>query len=427
MRFKKPPNPKISTFELILQMIAFMKQTLFITTLLLFTTFWCSRPVFSQTEEPEEEDYFDGFMGNFLDDILKEMLFSFRDEKTNLIGFTRDGEMIVSPKYTDYKYGGLDQYHVAIKGKWGSINAQGKEFIPLKYDSLTAFNEERCFVLSASKFALFDTSGTMLVKPTFTDVQEFSYGLAGVSNKDHLFGYINLSGVQVIPFQYAIAFPFTENVALVAKKGTGKTNPSDYFLIDKSGNRLQNTGYQNGFPLSGDNFAVQGTNGLWYVVDAQGRQLIPPTYADMRPIRGQYQTHGLSPYFVQITDNSGKYGVFTSGEGEVFSCEYDDLSVGTLSRVVARHMTGKWHFLTYKGEIRHTNYTSQRLSFNNGVVPVVNTANRWGLINDEGTLLIPFEYDTIDHLSSSEEICATVTANGTTVNHYYDLKGERLR
>jgi hypothetical protein len=65
-----------------------------------------------------------------------------------------------------------------------------------------------------SKYALYDISGKQLCNFIYDRVKEFSEGKIAVCRKER-WGYMNESGVEVIPCKYEQAFPFSDGVALV--------------------------------------------------------------------------------------------------------------------------------------------------------------------------------------------------------------------
>jgi hypothetical protein len=54
----------------------------------------------------------------------------------------------------------------------------------------------------------------MVIEAIYDITHDFSEGLAGVWNGDR-YGYIDKTGILVIPFEYKTIFPFSEGLAVV--------------------------------------------------------------------------------------------------------------------------------------------------------------------------------------------------------------------
>jgi WG containing repeat len=70
----------------------------------------------------------------------------------------------------------------------------------------------------------------MKANPRYGIVENFNQGFARIQ-KDQVFGYINICGEEIIPYQYDKAEPFNDGKALVRK--------IDWFLIDAKGNQSE--------------------------------------------------------------------------------------------------------------------------------------------------------------------------------------------
>jgi hypothetical protein len=74
-----------------------------------------------------------------------------------------------------------------------------------------------------------DSTGSIILKPSYDDAYPFSEGLAPVSSGGK-WGYIDKSGNLVVPLQYRIAHMSIEGVASVLLSDSGK-----WGYIDKTG------------------------------------------------------------------------------------------------------------------------------------------------------------------------------------------------
>ena len=81
----------------------------------------------------------------------------------------------------------------------------------------------------------------VIIDPQYEDAGSFSQDLAAVK-KDGKWGYIDMEGNTVIPFQFDYAFPFSEGLAVVGTLGEhptydGATAPVYFWsILDNQGN-----------------------------------------------------------------------------------------------------------------------------------------------------------------------------------------------
>ena len=220
------------------------------------------------------------------------------------------GEEVVG---LDYAYAGpFAGGHCAVKraGKWGFVNAKGYETIPCAYDTVGYFSEGLAPVRMAGGWQFIDTLGNTAISLP-TDIQHaeaFHDGRARIL-RDSLHGYLDRSGVEVIPAHYKLGFAFEGGVARVVADGkTGlidvagdwllppeqfefirafdaaglTAGKADYVkgnsaLLRKSGKVLGPLVYTAVYRTTGPYLKVRTADGLGYV-DTAGTTIIPPVY-----------------------------------------------------------------------------------------------------------------------------------------------------
>ena len=142
-------------------------------------------------------------------------------------------------------------------------------------------------------------------------------------------------------------------------------------------------------------------NGKWGYINTSGEEVI----------ECKFRQTGLDCFneygYVQVRAETGKYGVIDRSGNYVVKPEYEYIRLINNSPLVYAHR----HLSLQK--------TSRPIAINpkkenqilgkfvsigggmipyatNGYVPVKNDEGRWGLINEDGSLMLPFIYDTID-------------------------------
>lgn len=122
--------------------------------------------------------------------------------------------------------GGISDGRIPVQrdGKYGFLDAQGREVIPCLYDEVSIFSSQRAKVRLGDRFGIVDTNGRIVLPIQYEDLSPksskyvFYDGLALVE-KDGLFGYVDREGRFVIPLCFEDAYQFSEGLAAVRYNG----------------------------------------------------------------------------------------------------------------------------------------------------------------------------------------------------------------
>ena len=142
---------------------------------------------------------------------------------------------------------GEQLYQVSQKGKIGLIKADGTQVIPVEYEEITKFYEDKALVLRNEQGKTL-IGGYLTSQGTFISFTKkyytlkgqvfYSDGMLSVANERGLVGYLDERGSEAIGFDgsFDIIKPFTEGYASVFKK---KGKERKYSLIDKNGEKTR--------------------------------------------------------------------------------------------------------------------------------------------------------------------------------------------
>jgi hypothetical protein len=172
-----------------------------------------------------------------------------------------------------------------------------------------------------------------------------------VVNENNKWGYIDTTGEQIIPFQYDLAYNFTDERGLVAVSVNGEYK---YSYIDVKGNLYGDWNFteaqpfNNGFALV--RFFVDALNLTWGYVDKSGKVLPPVSCSDARSFCGG---------FAAVNKLTG-WGFINKNFREVVRGQYN--AVGTFNEGLCAVAMGK------------------------------DTLQRWGYINSLGQQVTPMKY-----------------------------------
>jgi hypothetical protein len=103
---------------------------------------------------------------------------------------------------------------VELNNKYGFVDVDGNEVIPLKYDDAGYFYEGRVCVKLNEKCGFVDTEGNVVIPLKYDDVDEFSEERARVRHNEK-YGFVDTEGNEVVPLKYDWVDSFYEGRAVI--------------------------------------------------------------------------------------------------------------------------------------------------------------------------------------------------------------------
>ena len=121
---------------------------------------------------------------------------------------------------------GLFEGRIAVcrNGKYGFLDARGREVIPCVYDEISLFSFGRAKVRLGDRYGIIDTVGQIVLPIEYEDnspksVKYVYLDELALVEKDGRFGYVDYAGRVVIPICFEDAYQFSEGVAPVRYNG----------------------------------------------------------------------------------------------------------------------------------------------------------------------------------------------------------------
>ncbi len=204
---------------------------------------------------------------------------------------------------------------------------------------------------------LINEKGEKITKKAYTDIGDFSEGLAEVTvgPKDfcrscfatgrynfvvHLnnnCGFIDQRGNEIIPTKYYnIKGGFSSGFCLVA------FSTSNYFYIDKKGQQQYSRVFRDGEPFRGNVAGVTHRNGAKNFINTKGENLIPKYYDYIQPY-----SEGYEGMIRAYQPKGGKIGFWTSNCEELIQPQFDDFNYGYLRKKILVKKDNKYGFLDF--------------------------------------------------------------------------------
>lgn len=193
-------------------------------------------------------------------------------QKCSIITF--DEQVVVPPNYHkigEYQEGlfPVGQLKNIVLGngsdtKWGWVNDQGQEVIPLEYEEAgNFFNGVAPFKTRKNGWGLLGKDGKPILEASLSEIANFRSGLAR-AKKDGKWGWLDTTGKFVIAPQFDDAKDFTGELAPAKLE-------KKWGLVDLNGQWVLRPAFVQIIPTKGKHFWVQTTSGEKFKVTGQGK------------------------------------------------------------------------------------------------------------------------------------------------------------
>ena len=345
--------------------------------------------------------------------------------------FLNDKEKIIIPEPREMNKKQVTTIDYA--GKYGLIDASGKELIPAVYDGIKSDPLGFFRVRKGCKYGVISPSGKIITPIKYDYIEGFGiiseYYRNNYCNSSTFcqvqigtsYGIINATGKEIIAPIYDELNGGIDNGVVWARIG------DKWGYIDTNGNSFAGSiHYENIGGFLTNKLLSAKYNGKWGAVNQNGDVVIPFLY-DYNFHFPQDNSDGYYPAAVAI---NGKWGYIDTLGQQVLSFKYDEagsfidglafvkranriLLIDTIGLLVKElkydalgignsfygfyhaQINGKWGCVDRWGsEIIAPKYTSS-FYFHDGLA-IVELGNKFGVINTLGKLIIPIEYDRIE-------------------------------
>lgn len=307
---------------------------------------------------------------------------------------------------------------VKINNKWGYIDPGGKLAIKVQYDRAGLFHDGVAIVSVKNRTGVIDKNGNYIIEPKLTSASEFINGFAVARHKGR-YGMINSKGKWIIPAKFNAISSFDKHNLCQIKKG------KKYQLMNQAGKKVGSHNYEKIRPFNEGLSAVKRKK-YWGFVDTLGREVIKPEYFQV----GDF-SEGLTRY-----GTAGKWGYIDKSNQKVIAPEFrfaGDFKEGFASFIdngkiclinksgeVVQKLNTRWIdpfneglaliksdtgkiYLNMFGENPFEKAFSDAFPFEKGVARV-KKYGKWGVINDAGILLAPYQYENISAFHEEKAI-----------------------
>ena len=382
-----------------------------------------------------KKDNSNPFKGN-LDDIKLKLYFESPEGNEAKWGYiNEEGEEVSKFEYQfvkDFDKGAKMGLYVVPRDDWnkkdttrvhnvyyGALNQQCQKILEPTFTRIGKFKNYIVVQRDGTPFFLYDSKGRQVLKNA-TKTRPFSDDFAFIKGTNKKWGFIDTIGRYAIEPQFDAVQPFSEGLAGI------KDSLGNYCYINKSG---QSVFMVDGIlPKYGVSALGQFSEGLcpvrighkWAYIDESGTILIPPKYLSAKPF---YQERAIIEMLYNrkkrkaVIDKAGKLIIKPSSIQDIISFDANGVAafMGT---------NKKWGLINNNGEIIvEPNYAFiDSISFS-GYRRVKDDRDRWGVIDTEGKLVISHRFEAMNPPS---EGMVAVKTNSRDNFRYLNIKKNKL-
>ncbi|WP_299458287.1 WG repeat-containing protein [uncultured Microscilla sp.] len=239
-----------------------------------------------------------------------------------------------------------------------------------QYSSVGYFHEGYARAEKNGKYGFVDENGKEVIPPKYEWVGKFKEGVVRVFNNNKA-GYIEKAGKVVIPEKYDDAWEFSEGLAKVMLvKNINDKTVARYGFVNKKGQEVVTAQYEDAQSFHGGLAAVR-KGGKWGYVNQLGKVIIPFKYNQANSFIDGFA-------MVSVGDENPH---FISRQGD----KYDDFRAYEEGMAAVRK-NGKWGFIDEQGKLMIPYRYDEVRSFKKGWAQV-RTGKKKYYINKEGKRL----------------------------------------
>lgn len=279
---------------------------------------------------------------------------------------------------------------------WGYKDTNGVVIVPPQYLSATPFNRGLSIVRTKSGFGLLDKSGKHIMEPTFANIEDCGCGVFAIQQKRG-YALVNRNGKRIDKGKVTQIIPFgCENDRIPVRRGGA------YGYIDSKGNTISEFDFVDAQPFFHNVAPSRKVNEqFWRIIDKSGKPINQERFEMLYPF-----VEGLGVGMKKNLDGSSKYGVVDTAGNTIIPFQYARITGAFSGDYIAcaaydpyeieskglPENANTWFIFDRKGEKVGETHNTLWDDFSEGMI-VASKGEKFGFINAEGKLVIPFQYD----------------------------------
>jgi len=301
----------------------------------------------------------------------------------------------------------------------GTLNAVEKEiayeytFGYTTYDDVSAFIEGYCAVKKKDKFGFVNTSGKLVIDCNFKKVSSFCDGFAAVVDQEDMIYFIDTDGNKAIATSKDSGY--TEFGMISDGVMTAVLN-GKYIYLDKSFNKLFGD-YD--FATAMNKVAAVKNGSSWEIIDKDGKTVGNKKYEDVIIDENGYACR-KNRLFVK---DGGGYKMLDTAGNVVLDQVFEDARLFSSGTLAAVKINDRWGFVDQNGSIIIEPKYDEARSFSYGLA-AVKIAGKWGFIDETGEIKINAEFYDAKDFTKEGSCFVNVGSTWQLLKLYRNLSSE---
>jgi hypothetical protein len=307
-------------------------------------------------------------------------------KKDDLIGaYFSSSQKLIPVEFQSIHPDGYSIFKVIKNGKMGIYNREATLIVPPEYESVHNLNSSSYIVTKDRKKGLLDKDGKTLIPPMYDNLDNF-YELPQfyqVKQKEKM-GIVNEKNEIIIPIEYEYVGQLDNYFRVITPepdRKSGLYSMEGEIVIPVSYKWIKKSSTENSQIL-----ILEHENGSYNFLSKNGKLIFSESFASYGYLMNEVQL--LNPYrdngnsYLYFKDKKGKFGIFNETTAKIST-------PATYDSIYQKFSDDKFTYFKLK------------------------KGNKFGIINNENQIIIPFKYDDLDinYVHINQEKSYTIIAS----------------
>lgn len=297
--------------------------------------------------------------------------------------------------------------------KYGLINEEGKELLPIQYDEIVATKgiKNSLKIKKDGKYGIANTDGKIIIEPQYADITNLGNDDKSgfiIKNEQDKYGIVNYSNTQILETKFEEIYNVYGNDMYVVKD-EGKQK-----LVSKDGNVILQEGFNEIKEIlkNKDNGIIFAKDAKYGVMKTSGEILINAEYDELKEAKdGMLIAKKENKYGVIDLTNAQKIefkyaNISYNKDADIYILEDENLNANILNSNLETKLTGilnevnedKGYIKLRVGEeYKYYNFKFEEKSskdiFSSNTLFLSRKDGKYGFIDKEGNVVVDYKYD----------------------------------
>lgn len=263
-----------------------------------------------------------------------------------------------------------------------------------EYNDVGIYSASMCLVLLGDNWGYVNLNGSKVISYSYSNAGYFASDLAPVVGLDGLAYFIDSDGNKK---KVVVGVDNVEEIGMIASGLFSVFNGEKWSYYDMD-NEYVFGGYDE-VSAMGNGIAAVKLDEMWSLVDTEGNVITDKLYEDIAMdeklvVYRNERIFVYEDYYYYMIDETGKQ----IGDGQ-----YQDVDVFNDETYAAVKIDDKWGFIDNTGTVVIEPIYEEAQSFSNGYA-AVKFAGAWGFINLENELVIEYQFDGAKDFTSKGSV-----------------------